>query len=231
MRRLARILGTLMIVAGLGALAWALTVWQWQDPFTAALNKLEQRELEQDFDRRVEGGRATLIDNSAAQLRESLPRAAAAWRQSSKRGDAVARLRIPALGVGEIVVNGTDDGSLKRGPGRYLGSAMPGEGKLVYIAGHRTTYGAPFSRIDRLHKCDRVSLELPYATIEYAITGSRVVPASQTSVLKSKGYEQLVLQACHPRFFASHRYLAYAKPIRVTPRGSDHATPYEALGY
>jgi sortase A len=230
-RRLARILGTLLIVAGLGALAWALTVWQWQDPFTAVLNKLEQRELEQDFDRHVEEGRAILVDTSAAQLRESLPRAAAAWRMSSKRGDAVARLRIPALGVGEIVVNGTDHGSLKRGPGRYLGSAMPGEGKLVYIAGHRTTYGAPFSRIDRLHKGDRVSLELPYATIEYAITGSRIVPASQTSVLKSKGYEQLVLQACHPRFFASHRYLAYAKPIRVTPRGSDHATPYEALGY
>jgi sortase A len=231
MRRLARILATLMIVAGLGALAWALTVWQWQDPFTAGLNKLEQRELEQDFDRRVEGRRAILLDNSAAQLRESLPRAAAAWRKSSKRGDAVARLRIPALGIGEIVVNGTDQGSLKRGPGRYVGSAMPGEGKLVYIAGHRTTYGAPFSRIDRLHKGDRVSLELPYATIEYAITGSRVVPASQTSVLESNGYEQLVLQACHPRFFASHRYLAYAKPIRVTPRGSDRATPYEALGY
>ena len=56
------------------------------------------------------------------------------------------------------------------------------------------------------------------------------MPASQLSVLKSKGFEQLVLQACHPRFFASHRYLAYAKPVRVTPRGSDEATPYEALG-
>jgi sortase A len=230
MRRLARVLGTLMIIAGLGALAWALTVWQWQDPFTAALNRLEQRELARDFDRRVEEGKAILVDTSAERLRESLPRAAAAWRTSSKRGDAVARLRIPALGVSEIVVNGTDHDSLKRGPGRYLGSTMPGEGKLVYIAGHRTTYGAPFSRIDRLRQGDRVFLELPYATIEYAITGSRIVPASQTSVLKSKGYEQLLLQACHPRFFASHRYLAYAKPLRVTPRGSDHATPYQALG-
>lgn len=233
MRRLARILGTLMIVAGIGALAWALTVWQWQDPFTAALNKLEQRQLEQDFERRIEEGqgRAIVVDTSRETLRESLPRAAAAWRKRSERGDAVARLRIPALGVGEIVVNGTDSGSLKRGPGRYLGSGMPGEGKLVYIAGHRTTYGAPFSRIDRLDKGDRVFLELPYATIEYVITGSRIVPASQLSVLKSKGFEQLVLQACHPRFFASHRYLAYAKPVRVTPRGSDQATPYEALGY
>ena len=230
MRRFARILGTLMIVAGVGALAWALTVWQWQDPFTAVLNELDQRELAHDFDRRVEEGRAVLVDTSTEQLRESLPRAAAVWRTSSKRGDAVARLRIPALGVSEIVVNGTDHYSLKRGPGRYLGSAMPGEGKLVYIAGHRTTYGAPFSRIDRLGKGDRVFLELPYARIEYAVTGSRIVAATQTSVLKSKGYEQLVLQACHPRFFASHRYLVYAKPVRVTPHGSDHATPYRALG-
>ena len=232
MRRLARIAGTLMILAGLGALAWALTVWQWQDPFTAVLNRLEQRELEQDFARRIEEGqgRAIVVDTSREELRESLPRAAAAWRKRSERGDAVARLRIPALGVGEIVVNGTDAGSLKRGPGRYLGSGMPGEGKLVYIAGHRTTYGAPFSRIDRLNRGDRVYLELPYATIEYIVTGSRIVPASQLSVLKSKGFEQLVLQACHPRFFASHRYLAYAKPVRVTPRGSDEATPYVALG-
>ncbi len=229
MRRLARILGTLMIVAGVGALAWAVVVWQWQDPFTAALNKLEQRELEHDFEERVQEGKSILVDTSGADLRESLPRAAKAWRKRSQRGDAVARLRIPALGVGEIVVNGTDTASLKRGPGRYLGSGMPGEGKLVYIAGHRTTYGAPFSRIDRLDKGDRVFIELPYATIEYAITGSRIVPATQTSVLKSKGFEQLVLQACHPRFFASHRYLVYAKPVRVTPHGSERATPYEAL--
>lgn len=142
----------------------------------------------------------------------------------------MARLRIPTLGVDEVVVNGTDQDSLKRGPERYLGTAMPGEGELVYIAGHRTTYGAPFSRIDRLRQGDRIFVELPYGTIEYEITGSRIVPASQTSVLKSKSYEQLVLQACHPRFFASHRFLADAKPVRVTPRGSDRATPFEALG-
>jgi sortase A len=97
---------------------------------------------------------------------------------------------------------------------------MPGEGELVYIAGHRTTYGAPFSRIDRLRKGDRVTVELPYGTYAYVITGHRIVPANDLSVLRSKGHEQLVLQACHPRFFASHRYLAYARPVSVTPRGS-----------
>ncbi|MBA3347303.1 MAG: hypothetical protein H0T13_01950, partial [Actinobacteria bacterium] len=55
MRRFARIAGTVMVVAGLGTLGWAVAVWQWQDPFTAAVNKLEQRELEQDFERSLKG--------------------------------------------------------------------------------------------------------------------------------------------------------------------------------
>ena len=230
MRRVAGIAGTLMVVAGVGFLAWALTVWQWQDPFTAALNAREQRELSRDFDRRIDERSTSLVAASGTTLRDSLPRAAAQWRQDAERGDAVARIRIPALGLNKIVVEGTDHASLKRGAGRYQGSAMPGEGELVYVAGHRTTYGAPFARIDHLHTGDRISLELPYATVDYAVTGSRIVGASQISVLKSKGREQLVLQACHPRFFASHRYLVYAKPLRVTPRGSGRATSFQALG-
>jgi sortase A len=212
MRRLTRIAGTLMIVAGLGSLAWAVTIWQWQDPFTALLNWRDQRSLEQAFDRQLDERARPASTPTPADL----SREAADWRKESKRGDAIARLRVPSLGINAIVVNGTDHDSLKRGPGRYLGTAMPGEGELVYIAGHRTTYGAPFSRIDRLQKGDRVFLELPYGTFEYAITGSRIVPSTQTSVLKSKGFEQLVLQACHPRFFASHRYLAYAKPVEIS---------------
>jgi len=223
MRRLVRILGTLMIVVGVGFLGWAATVWQWQDPFTLVVNRLEQRELSEAFDRRLDESGGVLAASTGT---KDVGPSAVKWRRSSKRGDAVARLRIPSLGVDEIVVNGTDHDSLERGPGRHLSTAMPGEGELVYIAGHRTTYGAPFSRIDRLKKGDRVFLDLPYGTFEYAITGHRIVPATQTSVLKSKGFEQLALQACHPRFFASHRYIAYAKPVGMTPR----ATGAEALG-
>ena len=231
MRRLTRILGTLMIVAGAGALAWALTVWQWQDPFTYAMQRLEQRELAQSFERRLgQSAPAEASPVSSDELRKRLPAAAKAWRKSSKRGDAVARIRIPRLGLDEIVVNGTDHDSLKRGPGRYLGSAMPGEGELVYIAGHRTTYGAPFSRIDRLRKGDHVFVELPYGTVEYAITGQRIVKATETGVLESKGHEQLALQACHPRFFASHRLIAYAKAVGFTPPGADEPTALETLG-
>ena len=162
-----------MIVAGVGALAWAFTVWKWEDPFTATLNYYDQRQLAESFDRQLRGREAAsarhAVRGRRAHARSRAARSSGA--RASKRGDAVARLRIPRLGLNEIIVNGTDHDTLKRGPGRYLGSAMPGEGELVYVAGHRTTYGAPFSRIDKLRKGDRVFVELPYGTIEYAITG------------------------------------------------------------
>jgi sortase A len=224
MRRGIRILGTLLVVAGAATLAWALVVWQWQDPFTAVLHELEQRELADGFQRSVAARDASLAAGGAdADSSTTIADAAAAWRTTSERGEAIARLRVPALGLDEVVVNGTDAESLERGPGRYLGSAMPGEGELVYVAGHRTTYGAPFSAIDRLRKGDRVFVELPYATFEYAVTGHRIVTDESLWVLRSKGYELLALQACHPRFFATHRYIAYARPVRVTPRGAGTA--------
>lgn len=229
MTRAARVLGSLMVVAGIGALAWALTVWQWQDPFTAALNELEQRELADGYEQSVAARDASLATRGSSPAAE-IPAAAAAWRTSSRTGDAIGKLRIPRLDLSVVLVNGTDTESLKRGPGRYLGSAMPGEGELVYVAGHRTTYGAPFSRIDRMRKGDAVFVETPYATFEYAVTGHRIVPDTQLSVLRSKGFEQIALQACHPRFFATHRYIVYAKPVRVTPRGSSTSLAAEALG-
>ncbi len=230
MKRFLRILGTLMIVVGVGALAWAFTVWKWEDPFTATLNYYDQRQLAKTFDRQLEEGRPPGATTAPVDVRTTLPRSAVKWRRSLKRGDPVARLRIPRLGLNEVIVNGTDHNSLKRGPGRYLDSGMPGEGELVYVAGHRTTYGAPFSRIDKLRKGDHVFVELPYATLEYAITGHRIVASNETSVLESKGHEQLALQACHPRFFASHRYIAYAEPIAVSPPGADEFTPIAATG-
>ncbi len=233
MRRLARILGTVLILAGAGTLAWAVTVWQWQDPFTAAVNRLEQRELSQALERRFDRAvpaAAAAGDTPPVELRRSIDRAARDWRKASKRGDAVARIRIPRLGLTAVIVNGTDPETLKRGPGRYLGSAMPGEGELVYVAGHRTTYGAPFSRIDRLRKGDRVMVDLPYGTFVYEMTGHRVVPATELSVLKSKGVEQLALQACEPRFFATHRYIAYSKLVSVTSTGSSAQASSLAAG-
>jgi sortase A len=102
---------------------------------------------------------------------------------------------------------------------------MPGQGQLVYIAGHRTTYLAPFAHIDSLRKGDRVTLRMPYATFVYAVTGHVIVDAHDLSVLASHNREQVALQACHPRFFATHRYIVWAKPVSVTLRNGDSYRP------
>ena len=104
---------------------------------------------------------------------------------------------------------------------------MPGQDRLVYVAGHRTTYLAPFSHIDELRPGDAIRLEMPYATFTYRVRRHRVVAASDLSVLRSPRHELLELQACHPRFFATHRYIVYAELVRVRPRG---AAPYAAGG-
>ena len=118
-------------------------------------------------------------------------------------------------------MTGTDESSLEKGPGWYTGTKLPGEGQLIYIAGHRTTYLAPFANIDSLQRGDAVMLELPYATFLYRVTGHVIVPSDDISRLRSRGFETVALQACHPRFFATHRYIAYARPVQVIPRRGD----------
>ena len=220
MRRTARVVGSLMIVAGLALLAWALVVWRWEDPFTMLYTRYEQRELASDYERRVAAfdRRPVAPAANGGDPRAGLQAEARRYRKSLQVGDALGRLNVPKLGLRMIVVDGTDSATLKKGPGRYRGSFLPGEGGLIYIAGHRTTYSAPFARIDTLRPGDRVTFDVPYGTFEYAVTRSTIVPATALEVLRSRGREVLALQACHPRFFASHRYITYAKPVGFAPR-------------
>jgi sortase A len=234
MRRAVHALGTLLVVAGVLGLLWAVLVWRWQDPVTAFYTHLEQRKLAAGYEDQVaafqrrEPTPAPPTDAepapaspspSFADLRRRVRSDAKRYRQLVDEGDPVGRLIVPRLDLNMMVVDGTDSDTLQKGPGRYRGSYMPGQGELVYVAGHRTTYSAPFSRIDRLRRGDRVTFELPYAAFEYRITRSIIVPATALEVLRSHGRELLALQACHPRFFASHRYIAYAEPVRVVARG------------
>ena len=224
MRRALRITGTLLILAGALTLAWTLLVWQWQDPFTALDTKWKQHQLASQYQKRVEGFSAPIATTSLADERRSIAREATRYRASSTRGEAIGRIRIPRMGVNMVLVNGTDHETLKKGPGRDGRTFMPGENRLIYIAGHRTTYLAPFSHIDRLKSGDRVTIEVPYGTFIYVVTRHRIVKATDLSVLRSPKHEVVELQACHPRFFATHRYIAYARLLRVEPRG---AKPYE----
>ena len=224
MRRSIHLLGTLLAVAGVLTLLWSLLVWQWQDPFTALYTKWKQHQLASQYEKRTQSFEPSISGVTVAAERESIAREAKRYRTSSARGEVIGRLRVPRMGVNMLLVNGTDHDTLKKGPGRDNRTFMPGENRLVYIAGHRTTYLAPFSHIDRLRSGDRVTIEVPYGTFIYAVTRHRIVKSTDLSVLRSPRHELVELQACHPRFFASHRYIAYARLLRVEPRG---AKPYE----
>ncbi len=221
-----RRLGTLLIVGGIGFLAWSFVVWQWNDPFTSLYTRWEQRKLESEYTALLgktppppaavppAPGKAPSAP-AAPDLTVALRKQATAFRKAAASGSAIGRIVIPRLGVNMVFVNGTDPDTLKKGPGRYLGTYMPGQGELVYIAGHRTTYGAPFAKIDEMRPGDRFTLEMPYGTFTYAVTGHSIVDDQDLSVLESKRREQVALQACHPRFLATQRYIVWAKPVDV----------------
>ena len=222
LKRSVRIAGTGLIVAGVLMLAWVLVVWRWQDPFTALYTHWKQHQLAHSYEQRFATYHPREVSRSesvAAEMR-AIEREARRYRLDSHRGQAIGRIHVPRLGLKMILVNGTDDSTLRKGPGRDLRTYMPGEGQLIYIAGHRTTYLAPFAHIERMKAGDPISLEVPYGTFRYRVFKHRVVEADALAVLHSHGREIVELQACHPRFFASHRYIVYARLMEIEPQGA-----------
>jgi sortase A len=189
--RVLRILGIVFIVAGLalGAVVW----WRlWGTGFTT---RAAQNDLRPSFERRV----------------ATAPLEAAPERVVRVPGRAVAILRIPAIEVDMVVVEGTDTESLKKGPGHYERTAYPWQDRgRVGIAGHRTTYGAPFWALDELEAGDRIVLATEYGVFEYRVTGSRIIAPTDGSVLRATDEPTLVLTTCHPRFSAAERLVVFA---------------------
>jgi sortase A len=226
-RRVLRIAGTALAVAGALVLVWVVVVWQWQDPFTALYTHWKQHQLARSYERRFAGYHAARYrrEESVSVRVRTVEREAHRYRLDSHRGQAIGRIRVPRLHLNMILVNGTDHDSLEKGPGRDLRTYMPGEGQLIYIAGHRTTYLAPFAHIDSMRRGDLVTLEVPYATFVYRVFRKKIVPSDDLAVLHSHGREVVALQACHPRFFATNRYIVWGRLMRIEPRGAAAFTP------
>jgi len=199
-------------------------VWRWQDPFAAVDTHVQQTRLSRTYERRAATFRPHLTRGNLASIERQVAAEARAYRRRLHRGDPIGRLRIGRIGLKMIVVQGTDHDSLKKGPGHYLSSGLPGEGHLIYVAGHRTTYLAPFASIDSIRAGDYIRFELPYGTFVYRVIRHYVVSDGQVGVLQDHGKELLRLQACHPRFFATHRYLVDARLVAVSPRGGNAYT-------
>ena len=136
-------------------------------------------------------------------------------------GTPIGRLNIPGMGLSTILVEGTDRwSSLTKGPGRYGNTSFPGSGSTIGIAGHRTTFSAPFRNIDDLNKGDKITLKMPYGTFVYRVRAHKIVKNNDWSIIKQVGHEQLVLSACHPLYSASHRWVVFADLVTITLPGS-----------
>ncbi len=125
----------------------------------------------------------------------------------------VGRITIPTIDLNKFVVAGVGTAELKRGPGLFLGSPLPGQLGNVAIAGHRTTYGAPFGRINEVKKGDRITLETSTGTYTYVSIGApKIVPASAIEVVKTKDPTQatLTLVSCHPKWTSAKRIIVVA---------------------
>jgi sortase A len=133
---------------------------------------------------------------------------------SAPVGFRLGTLSIARLGVATDVIQGTGADELRRGVGHYRITALPGSGRTIAIAGHRTTYHRPFHDLNELRARDRIVLRMWHGKrFVYEVTGSRVVRYNDWSILANKGYEKLVLTTCHPPGSATHRIAVFARLV------------------
>jgi len=98
------------------------------------------------------------------------------------------------------------------GPGYYISSALPGEEGTCLVAGHRTTYGAPFNRLGELEEGDEIIIETEgNEKFTYIVTGMEAVLPTDMSVLENTDYPSLVLSTCTPKYYATRRLIIYAR--------------------
>jgi sortase A len=208
-----RFLGAVLVTSGVLLLADVGVTLVWQEPLSALLAARSQDALERQLnaESRRFGGPA-----DASSARVGLARAARAYAARLRRGRAFGRIEMPTLDRSYVVAEGTDAATLRKGPGHYAGTGLPGLDRTVAIAGHRTTYLAPFADIDDLSRGQPIVLRMPYGRFTYRVEGSRIVDPGALWVTR-RGRERLVLTSCDPPFSAERRIVVFA---RLTGTGS-----------
>ncbi len=190
----------------------------WQEPVSALIGTSGQNELNDEL---AELGEAMAVPPSAAFTEAEARRLAGDYERRLRTGHAFGTIVLPKPDRSFAVVQGVEVAPLRKGPGHYdkkpVKTAIPGQGKTVGIAGHRTTYLAPFGTNERLQQGDEIVMKMPYGTFTYEVQKKDVVLPSEIDVLDDKGYERLVLTACHPRFSAAERLVVFAKLVRMEP--------------
>jgi sortase A len=213
-----RVLSIALITAGLVVLVDVGLTLLWTEPVSSIYGSIRQGEAEDELERlEAEFPEPALVRRAARERNpeQGVRVLADAFADRARRGEGIGRIVIPEIDLDAVLVEGTDTASLQKGPGRYPETAFPGQGKTIGIAGHRTTYLAPFRRIDEIDPGDEIRLEMPYATFTYEVQRHEIVPPSAVHIVRDVGYERLVLTACHPLYSAAERYAQFAELAEI----------------
>jgi len=216
LRSVVRFVAAVMTMSGVLLLTDAGVTLAWQEPISAVLALQDQAELGDELDQKLDApGEGRKQGDELAD--DELEKLAERYREELATGEAWGRIEFPTLDKDYVAVEGTDQGTLQSGPGHYPETRLPGEGATTAIAGHRTTYLAPFRYIDQLGEGDEIVIEMPWARFTYEFEEQLIVEPSQTDVTDTVGHERLVLTACHPLYSAAQRIVVFAKLEDVKP--------------
>jgi sortase A len=231
--RALRVLGYALIAIGALALIDAGVTLVWQEPFSALYATLRQDHLNGSLHAIEHAAPTPLEQRALASIpdeRRRIAFLASELQRHAANGSAVGRIVIPRVGASYVVVAGTDTSDLESGPGIYPETHFPGVAGTTAIAGHRTTWLAPFRDINLLRPGNHILLYMPYAHFTYTVIGQRVVlPTDVAAAVGSVGYSRLVLSACTPLFSAAKRLLVYARLTRTVPVGAARVLPGRPL--
>jgi sortase A len=223
MHRALRIISTALITAGLVVFVDVGLTLAWKEPISSIYGSIQQSrardqlaDLERRFPSPADRRRVAPIKDP----RRRIAALADAFAKQATTGEAIGTILIDRFDLDAVVIQGTDTASLEKGPGHYPETPFPGQPGTVAIAGHRTTYLAPFRHIDSLTRGDRIELEMPYARFTYTVTRHEIVAPDDVGIIDPVGYPQLVLTACHPLYSASQRYAIFARLTSERPLGS-----------
>jgi sortase A len=149
-------------------------------------------------------------------------------RERVRLGSGMAMIRVPRFGSDwrYVIVEGVDQDDLRKGPGHYPGSAMPGQVGNFVVSGHRTTYSAPFNRVGELRAGDRILVDTKTRQHVYEVTGRRIVSPTAVEVTApvplrpgDRPTEKLItLTTCHPKYSASQRMIIFGRQVSELPR-------------
>jgi len=216
MHRVITILSTALITAGAVVLADVGVTLAWEEPVSSVYGSIQQQRAEGELDD-LEASlvEKPLPDVSKHDDEKGARKLANAFEGELENGKALGRIEIPRIDLDAVMVEGTDTATLQKGPSHYPDTGLPGEGTTVGVAGHRTTYLAPFRDINKLERGDEIILEMPYGTFTYEVEKTRIVDPDDVEIVRDTGRERLVLTACHPLYSAAERYAVFARPVEI----------------